>query len=208
MKDMTIADKMEKHGKPSRQHGPITLKGISGVINRALRRARGTRDNTHSKIGVLRRLLPQTQLHTSPPDLPHLLTGVTFLKRLTALLNYLMQPSSHRLRGRLRGCPHPALDKTLVCPRVHLAGKIGAQRPWLTADSTLHPQANPRPDTATVHPQANPRQDTATVHLRPNPRQDTASKVASPSLATTPTSHSSIGMKLPRRPSARCLTRS
>jgi len=97
-----------------------------------------------------------------------------------ALLDHLTRPNSHRLVHRLRGCPHPALAKTLVCLRVDLAGNIGAQKPWLTAANST----------------------------QRNPRQVTASKVASPSLATTLTSHSSIGLKLLRRPSARCLTRS
>ena len=68
MKDMKITDKVEKHGKTNR-HGPITLKGISGAINRVLRRVHGTRDNTNSnsinsKISIVALVPPP------PIDLP------------------------------------------------------------------------------------------------------------------------------------------
>src|SRR6266850_1634953 len=105
------------------------------------------------------------------PDLPTLLPGVAILRVFTALRDH---PSTHPQQRRLRECPHPALDKTLVCLQLHLAGITGAQKPWRTTNRLLYPQPSPQ-------------------------AQDTASKVASPSLATILMSRSSAGMKILRR---------
>ena len=114
MRDMTTTGKVERHGKTRRRSGPIILKGTSGVVNQGLSRMHGTRDNIHSKNGHPRRLLLRMHLLPPPPGLLPSRPGVTILKGRTALLDNLLWPSTHHLQDRLLGCPHPAVNMTLL----------------------------------------------------------------------------------------------
>ena len=52
-------------------------------------------------------------MHLLPGLLPSR-PGVTILKGHTALLDNLLWPNTHRMQDRLLGCPHPAVNMTLL----------------------------------------------------------------------------------------------